>query len=148
MDGNLNETTLNYLMSYCPNKQYLLENNVYKNIDKEINILPYNYKSKNANNLIIEHLDEAIKKESKTVLQVSSYSIAQRLQEHLLKQGVNKSSIAFYHGKNYFKEEDGTLHNDLKTQDFQRIDEVSKNTQFLIYTGTLTCGVSINIEFD
>lgn len=81
---------------------------------------------------------------------VSSKNLGKSILKNVLEQKlINKRDIRFYHGDAYAVEssnEEGetVYHKDLKDEDFKNVDESWSNAKLLVYTGTLTCGVSYN----
>jgi len=144
MDGFLQQTSIDLFNRLVGNEEYVVQQNTAQTFaDHTANVT---YSSRHNENLraIFDNVKNTFAAGGKSCCFITSNSQSEQL-ELLLQQQVPGIKTKRYHGDQTHLDSNGLFHIDNKRADMTNLDTIAAETDVLIYTSTITAGISIDL---
>jgi hypothetical protein len=143
MDGFLQQTSINVFNHINNVEQYAVQENIYRPFsDNTANVYVSNQHAEVATQ-IYKNVQKCFAAGGKSCVFVTCNSQSERL-EALLKTENQDIRVKRYHGKQTQIDDNGLFHVDNKREDMKNINQIAQDCDVLIYTSTITAGISID----
>lgn len=147
MDASLRSETVQLISKLSHKSMYKIINNKSQHYEgNTVKIIPYIGQQQRKE--IVDKILSQLKSGLKVVVHCSSKKITKTLYEAAQEQ---KYLVKMYHGDNYDTDtisKYGINMKEAKEKDFKNINAAIKDVQLLVFTGTMTAGVDIQVQFD
>lgn len=145
MDAYINNNHINIIQSIWDCDKYII-NNIFK--PREETIIIHDYKpNKEYNNIVIDNILNCLWWGEWIVCPIVSWEFGDMLVNNIKQVFGDSKQLSYYHGLDEkYDEENKEFHKAKKKRDLLDLNNVWNQLDILIYTGTITAGVSFDYK--
>lgn len=143
MDGFLQNVSVELFNHITQNEQHVVQQNMYQPFSDHTATVTISSKHNDNIKTIFQRVDQTFKAGGKSCCFITSNAQSEQLELLLLQDNPN-IKVKRYHGDQTKLDGNGKFHVDNKRADMQSINTVAQECDVLIYTSTITAGISID----